>query len=128
MKIFNYGDVEIAHLKKQDKPLGAAIDAIGPIRREINPDLFSALVDSIVGQQISSKAHATVWQRMKSGLGKITPQTILASTESELQSYGISFRKASYIRGAAESVIDGRLDIKSLRVIRRWGLQGTCRD
>ena len=115
MAIFKYGATETSWLKKQDKALGAAIDAIGPIRRTVNPDLFSALVNSIVGQQISSKAHATVWQRMENGLGAVTPQTVLACTEAELQSYGISFRKVSYIRGAAERVMDGRLDIDGLR-------------
>jgi len=115
LKIFEYGDIETSHLKKRDKTLAAAIDKIGMIRREVHPDLFSALVNSIVGQQISTKAQATIWQRMKAGLGKVTPQTILAHTEAELQSYGISFRKASYIRGSAERVADGRLDIKALR-------------
>jgi len=114
MAIFNYGDVETTHLKKRDKALGAAIDAIGPIRREIRADVFSALVYSIVGQQISSKAHRTIWERMKGGLVEITPQAVLACTEAELQSYGISFKKVSYIRGAAERVVDGRLDIDAL--------------
>jgi len=114
MAIFNYGDVETTHLKKRDKALGAAIDAIGPIRREIHTDLFSALVKSIVGQQISSKAQRTIWERMKGGLVEITPQTVLACTEAELQSYGISFKKASYIRGVAERVVDGRLNIDAL--------------
>jgi DNA-3-methyladenine glycosylase II len=115
MAIFNYGDVETTLLKKRDKALGAAIDAIGPIRREIRPDLFSALVNSIVGQQISSKAQRTIWERMKNGLVEITPQSVLACTVVELQSYGISFKKVSYIRGAAERVMDGRLDIDALR-------------
>ena len=112
--IFNYGDTETNHLKKRDKALGAAIDSIGPIQREVRPDLFSSLVKSIVGQQISSKAQATIWVRMVSGLVEITPRTVLACTEAELQSYGISFKKASYIRGAAERAADGRLDIDAL--------------
>ena len=113
--IFVYGDNEISHLKKRDKTLGSAIDRIGPIRREVNPDLFSALVNSIVGQQISSKAQVTIWQRMKDRLIEITPQTILNCPEPELQSCGISFRKASYIRGIAKGVAEGRLDIEALR-------------
>jgi len=115
MDIFIYGDMEINHLKKRDKILGAAIEEHGAIERAVNPDLFSALVNSIVGQQISSKAQATIWGRMKNELGEITPQSILASSETKLQSCGISFKKASYIRGAAERVKDGRLDIDGLR-------------
>ena len=115
MAVFIYGDVEIAHLKKRDKALGTAIDTIGTIQREVNPDLFSALVKSIVGQQISAKAQATICDRMENIFGDITPQSILACTEAELQSCGITFRKASYIRGAAERATDGRLDIDALR-------------
>ena len=114
MPVFNYGDAATTHLKKRDKALGAAIDAIGPIQRETHADLFSALVKSIVGQQISSKAQRTIWERMQGGLVAITPQTVLACTEAELQSYGISFKKASYILGAAQSVVDGRLNIDAL--------------
>ena len=92
-----------------------AIDAIGTIQRKVNSDFFSALVNSIIGQQISASAQATIWGRIKNGLSEITPQSILACTEVELQSFGISFRKASYIRGAAERVADGRLNIEALR-------------
>ena len=42
--------------------LAAAIERIGTLQREVNPDLFSALVQTIVGQQISAKALATVWR------------------------------------------------------------------
>ena len=116
MAIFAYGNVEIDYLKKRDKTLGAAIDTIGAIQREVNPDLFSALVRAIVGQQISSKAQATIWGRMKNSFGEITPQSILACTEAELQSCGITFRKVFYIRGAAEMVRDGKLDIGTLHL------------
>ncbi len=93
MAVFEYGEDATIHLKKRDKALGRAIDAIGPLRREIHDDLFAALVNSIVGQQISSKAQKTIWGRIKAGLGEVTPQTILACTETDLQRYGISFRK-----------------------------------
>ena len=114
LSIFCYGDAETAHLKKRDKALGAAIDKIGVIQRNVNPDLFPALINSIVGQQISRKAQATIWQRMQDKLTEITPETILACTEAELQSCGMPFRKTSYIRGAAQSVAEGRLDLNSL--------------
>ena len=115
MKIFKYSSTETDHLKSRDRVLGRAIDKIGHIKREVNPDLFSALVNAIVGQQISTKAQITIWERMKAGIGKITPEAVYTRSEAELQSYGISFRKASYIRGAAGMVLDGSLDIKGLR-------------
>jgi len=112
--VFVYGDEEIGYLKKKDKTLAVAIDAIGKIERAVNPNLFSALVNAIVGQQISTKAHATIWERMTNGLGEIAPQTILDCPDDKLQGYGISFKKTAYIKGAAQRVADGRLDIDAL--------------
>lgn len=39
------------------------MEKVGPIEREVIPDLFAALVNSIIGQQISTKAHKTIWKR-----------------------------------------------------------------
>ena len=111
---FPYGEAEISHLKARDRRLSAAIDRIGRIEREVRPELFSALVHSIVGQQISTRAQETVWNRISGRLGAVTPQAVLALTPEELQSLGISFRKVSYIRNAAEKVVSGALDLETL--------------
>jgi len=116
LNFFTYGETEINFLKKKDKKLSEAIDKIGIIQREVEPNLFSALINSIIGQQISTKAHETIWNRVKNGLGNVTPQSILSCTDEELQSFGTSFRKVSYIRGVAERVDDGRLDIEGLKL------------
>lgn len=115
MEIFQYGDKEIAYLKAKDNQLGWAIEQIGHIEREIHSDLFAALVQSIVGQQISTKAQMTIWERMKAGIGDITPQSIFSCSELQLQSYGISFKKARYIHSAAKKVLDGSLDLAALQ-------------
>lgn len=111
MEIFKYGQVELEHLKKKDKKLGAAIERIGMIEREVIPDLFSALVNSIVGQQISSKAAITVWNRVQERLGVITPEAIAGATIESIQQCGLSTRKAGYIKGIGEAVADGRLNL-----------------
>jgi DNA-3-methyladenine glycosylase II len=64
---FQYGEKEIAHLKKADKRLAEVIDRVGTVQRPVIPDLFAALVHSIVGQQISTKAHQTVRERLLGG-------------------------------------------------------------
>jgi len=114
MQIFQYGQKEIEYLKRKDKKLGAAIDKIGMIKREIKPDPFTALVSSIVSQQISSKAAHTVWNRLTELLGDITPASIAQVDLSELQGCGMSQRKAGYIKGIAEAAISGKVDFKSL--------------
>ena len=46
-----YGKKEINHLRSRDKKLVEVIDRIGIIQRRVNPDLFSALIESVIGQQ-----------------------------------------------------------------------------
>jgi hypothetical protein len=61
MQLFQYGQREIDHLTRRDKKLGRAIGHIGMIERHVTPDLFKALVHSVVAQQISRAAADTVW-------------------------------------------------------------------
>lgn len=115
MEYFKYGEQETGYLKSRDPVLGQAIDRIGMIKREVHTELFSALVNSIVGQQISTKAQETVWKRIKDGLSEITPEKVGECTKEELQSFGISFRKAEYIKTAADRVLSGSLDLEGLK-------------
>ena len=111
---FIYGDTEIEYLKRKDKILGKVIERVGYIEREIDPDLFSAVLHHIVGQQISTKAQATIWKRMRDGLEEINAQQILKAGISKLQSFGITFRKAEYITDFAEKVQSGEFDLQSI--------------
>ena len=109
-----YGEKEIAFLKNKDEKLAYAIDRIGIIERSLHPDLFEALMNSIVGQQISTKAHITVWNRMKEKFGNITPARILSLSDDELQSVGLSYRKVSYMKQSAEHILSGAVDLETL--------------
>lgn len=112
---FPYGQTETDYLKRKDARLGVLIDQIGPIYREINPDLFSSVVQQIIGQQISTKAQLTIWNRMQHMLGVVSPQSILAASADTLQSCGISFRKADSIRDFAQRVESGTFDLAAVR-------------
>lgn len=117
MYIFEYGDKEIEYLKKKDKRLGAAIDKIGRIEREIIPDPFTALVSSIVAQQISGKAAKTVWDRLSLLLGAITPGSIAQTEISAIKSCGMSEKKAGYIKGIADAAISGEVDFHKIHTL-----------
>ena len=112
---FKYGKKEIEHLKSRDPILGEAIDKIGRLRREVRPDIFSALINSIIGQQISSKAQATVWARFKERFNPMTPELIALAAEADLQACGISFKKAAYVKDIARAVHVGDLDLIDLQ-------------
>jgi len=114
MAIFEYDQSSIDYLQKRDKKLGAAIERIGRVERQVIPDLFTALVHSIVGQQISKQAAATVWNRVQEYFGEITPARVAVASSEEIQQLGMSLRKATYIKGVAEAALEGSLDLDRL--------------
>lgn len=115
-RYFEYDTDAVEYLKAKDKKLGAAIDAVGVVRREMDEDdLFSAIVHQIIGQQISTAAQATIWNRMRERLGEVTPSAVCAATEEGLQACGITFTKARYIKSCAEKVASGQFDLDAVR-------------
>ena len=111
---FEYGEKELSYLRQKDKRVWEVIDRIGPIERTVDTDLFSAVVHHIIGQQISTKAQATIWQRMQDALGGVNAETILAAGVPKLQSLGMTFRKAEYITDFAEKVHTGAFDLDAV--------------
>ena len=111
---FAYGEAELSRLRQKDKRLCEVIDRIGHIDRAVDPDLFSSVVHHIVGQQISTKAQATIWQRMRDTLGEVNAETILTAGAPKLQGLGMTFRKAEYIADFAEKVHTGAFDLDAV--------------
>lgn len=103
------------YFQSRDKRLGAVIEQIGPIERRGNADLFASTVRHIISQQISKKAQQTVWKRLEERTGGVSISGVLALPTAELQSMGISFRKADYILAFARMVEEGEVDLESLR-------------
>lgn len=112
---FEYGEKELSYLRQKDERLCKVIDRIGRIDRTVDPDLFSSVVHHIIGQQISTKAQATIWQQMQDALGTVNAETILSAGASKLQSFGITFRKAEYILDFAKKVHTGEFDLDAIK-------------
>lgn len=118
MHFFEYGQQEMEYLKRKDKKLGRVIDDMGVIRRSVKPDVFSALIESIVSQQISTKAAQTVSERMNSLLNNdISAQSIANAGLEAIKSCGMSQRKAGYILGIAEASLSGAVDFNTLHTL-----------
>lgn len=111
---FAYGEAELDYLRKKDKRLAAVIDRVGHIDRAVDLDLFSSVIHHIIGQQISTKAQATIWQRMQDALGEVNAETVLAAGVPRLQSLGMTFRKAEYITDFAGKIHTGAFDLDTV--------------
>ena len=68
-----------------------------------NTPPFEMLIRSIVYQQLSGKAARTIHDRMLALIGNLTPKSVLAKTQEELRSVGLSRQKASYLHNIAEA-------------------------
>lgn len=114
VRYVEYGDDAVAYLSERDPRMADAIARIGHVWRVRDDDLFQAVVHSIVGQQISTRAQATVWARMRDGLGAVDAAHVAAASVEELQAFGMTYGKAGYIRDFALHVQDGSFDIAAV--------------
>ena len=98
-----YWSEACAELCVKDPVLAKVIKKFpGPILTS-KGDLFSTLIRSIVGQQISVLAADAVWGRFSALVGEISPKLILKQTPEALKNSGLSARKVEYIRGISET-------------------------
>ncbi|MDO5575248.1 MAG: DNA-3-methyladenine glycosylase 2 family protein [bacterium] len=111
---FPYGEAETEYLKQQDRKLAEVIEQIGHIDRVVDEDLFSAVIHHIIGQQISTKAQQSIWNRMILELGEVNAQTLLAAGRENIQQFGITYKKADYILDFAGKVQNNEIDLASL--------------
>jgi DNA-3-methyladenine glycosylase II len=111
------------HLRAADPVLGALIDRLGTVPARSRParpspgEHYAGLVRTIVGQQLSTRAAAAIWQRLLTHFDgrPPTPEEVLAADPEELRAAGgLSRAKTTYLRSLAEHVIDGSLELDRL--------------
>ena len=104
------------YLKKKDKKLRALIDEMGYLEREVSPDIFAALVESVISQQISDKAAASIHNRLRD-MTEIDAEKIDAASIEEIQRCGVSAQKAGYIKNIAKAVISKEIDSDKMKTM-----------
>ena len=106
-------------LMRRDAKLGAIIKAHGRCRLadSRSHDPFGSLVGTIISQQLSTKAAATIHQRviaLVGGRDGVTPERLLGTNAAALRGAGLSGQKVSYVRDLAARVRDGAIDLHAL--------------
>jgi DNA-3-methyladenine glycosylase II len=106
----------VAHLQAHDPILARVIAAYGPCKIEPHANYYQALVSSIIGQQLSVKAAASIRGRFEALFGGHvgTPAEILQTDPETLRSVGLSRPKTGYIQDLAKHIIEGKLLIDKL--------------
>jgi DNA-3-methyladenine glycosylase II len=112
----------VEYLRAADPVLRGVIDDVGPgglgdPRAGRPTDHYGALVRSIVGQQLSTKAARAIYGRLTARFGGRTPspQEVLADDPDALRlAAGLSHAKVRYLRSLAEHVLAGELELELL--------------
>jgi DNA-3-methyladenine glycosylase II len=86
------------------------------LKRERPGDAYGALLRSIVGQQLSTKAAATIYGRMLELFGghAPTPKQLLEADPDTIRAAGLSRPKIAYLRDLAQHVEEGTLELERL--------------
>lgn len=100
-----------SYLAEHDPVLKLIIARTGPCTVRPHRDYYWELVDSIISQQLSVKAAASIERRFQELFGSTvpTPEQILEKDLEELRSVGLSRPKAAYIRDLAGHIVDGKI-------------------
>jgi len=112
---------EHKRLKKDLKGLSAAcphmklaLDTCGAPEPRGRAPGYATLVRTIVDQQVSVQAGASIWRRLEEGLGAVTPMAVIEAGDDTIRSFGFSRPKARYVRCLADALTDGTLDLDAL--------------
>lgn len=100
------------HLVKKDRVMRRLIPQIGSEALASRGDPFITLARSIVGQQVSVKAAASIWRRLEALPAAMEPEHLLRLSVDELRAAGLSARKVDYLVDLALHFTQGRLHIE----------------
>ena len=78
-------------------------------------DPFLTLARAIVAQQISVRAADSIWARLESCVGSVSPPEVAARSEEALRGAGLTRQKAGYLRDIAVGFVEGRIDPEGWR-------------
>ena len=98
-----------------DPVVAGALARVGYPEERIRPTGYRTLLRTIVGQQVSVAAAASVWRKLEAELGEdMHAHELLARDFDTLRACGLSRQKQGYARSLCELVADGELDLENL--------------
>jgi DNA-3-methyladenine glycosylase II len=101
-------------LAKQDKELNEILRAHGYPPMWTRENNFETIVHIILEQQVSLASALAALNKLKEKLKQITPGRILGLTDEEMRACYVSRQKSIYIRGLAEAIEKGEIDLKKI--------------
>jgi DNA-3-methyladenine glycosylase II len=103
----------INHLVSKDETLKFILDNFGNPIIQKREEGFASMCHIILEQQVSIASAKACYIKIENLLDKITPKTILNTTDEQLRSCGVSRQKTIYLKDLAQKVIAKEIDFKS---------------
>ena len=102
-------------LAKREPAFAAVLERHGRPEPRISLPGATTLLRTIVGQQVSVAAARSMWAKLESAFGSPPDlMKLLAASDEEMRSAGMSRQKAGYIRSLAQLVMSGELNLDAL--------------
>ncbi len=99
----------------REPAIARALQIAGYPETRIRDRGYATLLRTIVGQQVSVAAAASVWNKLEAALGAgCAPDALIAADFESLRACGLSRQKQGYARSLAELVVSGGLDLDNL--------------
>ena len=100
-----------------DPDLQRTVDEYGYPEFWSRPNTFESFVWFILEQQVSLASARAALEKLRGRVGVITPASVLALSDDELRAAYFSRQKTAYVRGLAQAVDSGDLDLASLETL-----------
>ena len=100
-----------------DHHLADMLGKIGYPPPRIRPAGFETFLTTIISQQISNQAAATITRRVLALMDEVTAEALLGISDTQLRDAGLSQRKLEYAQGLARAIAAGEFDPDSLRTL-----------
>lgn len=109
---------KVEHLRRCDERMAQVVERFGQLELPEPQPLFGALVESIIGQQISTPTCGRIVAEVRGAMGgDIEPEGVLRLGAEGLRRCGIPQRKVAWIVAAAERFVAGEFDQEVLALL-----------
>lgn len=105
----------LSALAARDERLAGILARWGDPPMWTHPAGFPGLVFAILSQQVSLESARAAYAKLEVSIQAITPERFLSLSDAELLGIGFSRQKTSYVRGIAQEIIRGVLDLETIK-------------
>jgi DNA-3-methyladenine glycosylase II len=105
----------ISELAARDSDLAAVISKWGNPPFWTHSPGFSGIVLAILSQQVSLESAQAAFTKLEKSIGSINPERFLSLDNDQLRTIGFSRQKSSYVRGIANNIMEGAIDLDDIQ-------------